>query len=767
MVFTNVLCKDKYVFVTMLGYWLLALCSCSEIQENESLNIPFVKVQKGNFVMGADLDPKYITAGEDEGWRSIFIQDEFPVREIDISYDFEISKFEITNLQYELFAPEHRAMRGSFKGISEEDNEAIVYVSWEDANEYAKWLSEQDNNYTYRMPTEAEWEYVARSGTRTPYSNGNASTIYENNPFSQDEQEAKNYQWPYPYTWSNGCRRWTTWKTDDCIGVEDVYPSDEEIKDVDLYVESGEPNSFGVYGMHGGVEEWVSDWYGLYDPESVVDPAGPQRGTFKVTRGGSHNDHIQHARSANRMSAAINDQHYLIGIRLVRTPKEQLIKHNTNEEEVRPWQENVLQSVFTWGNDSSEPIFELISLYELVPKLDDGSHYGSNAQLEQFGFDPESKSALLTGPLYTHNHSPTIVWCPNGDMLISWFSGESEVGPELTLLASRGKRQSDGTLKWTYPSEFLKAADRNMHSSNIIISSSKATQSGVLHQMASIGTTGRWDKMAMGYRKSIDNGATWSPVRMILELDHGHTKGMTMQGNMFETQKGDLVFVADDEGDSVSATGSLVVSSDGGESWHRRGHSSSTPGEKRIAGLHAAVAEIADQNDDGNPDLLAIGRDKGEYYDGMAPISLSIDGGSTWSRKASIFPSIKGEQRFGLLRLQYAATDSKPLLFVGFANEEFEAKNSEADPDKVKGLFVALSWDEGKTWPEEHRRVISNINGANSKQIGVAPWQKINTLTKNQGQEIGYMSIIQSPDGLIYLTDGKMVYTFNLSWILE
>ena len=85
----------------------------------------------------------------------------------------------------------------------------------------------------------------------------------------------------------------------------------------------------------------------------------------------------------------------------------------------------------------------MTSLYELVPMNEDGSHYGSMEQLLQFGFDPADNRPLLTGPLYTHNHSPTLVWCENGDILLSWFTGESEVGPELTLVASRGRRQKD------------------------------------------------------------------------------------------------------------------------------------------------------------------------------------------------------------------------------------------------------------------------------------------------------------------------------------
>jgi hypothetical protein len=416
------------------------------------------------------------------------------------------------------------------------------------------------------------------------------------------------------------------------------------------------------------------------------------------------------------------------------------------------------------------------SLYELVGMKKDGKHYGTENQLRQFGFDVENNKPLLTGPHYTHNHSPTISWAENGDILISWFSGESEIGAELTLLASRGKRQPNGSLNWTPPSEFLKAADRNMHSSNLLNNSAEirlGTESGFkLHQMASIGISGRWDKLALGYRFSADNGASWSPVKMVLELDHGLNDGASMQGNMLQLTNGDLVFVTDDDGDSISNTGSLVLSSDGGKTWERRGHSSTTPANKRIAGLHAAVVEIMDVNNDNQKDLLAIARDAGKYFEGKAPKSISTDGGRSWVRSASVFPSIRSGQRMAFVPLYYSKNSKKtvgdyPILFVSFANDSILAKDGEGNQNEVSGLFVSVSFDQGKTWPSEYRKVISDLKGNEKLEIEIAPWQRKNTLTKIKGQEEGYMSGTHTPDGLIYLTDGKIVYSFNLAWVLE
>ena len=148
--------------------------------------------------------------------------DEAPIHQVIISRPFRMGITEITNAQYESFRPEHRALRGK-NGVSLEDDEAVVNVSYSDAVAFCEWLSRKEGK-NYRLPTEAEWEYACRAGTYTLFSTGDGlPAVYHRN------QKV----------------------------VRDFDP-------VSLKVAQTPPNTFGLYDMHGNVEEWCLDWYGPY-----------------------------------------------------------------------------------------------------------------------------------------------------------------------------------------------------------------------------------------------------------------------------------------------------------------------------------------------------------------------------------------------------------------------------------------------------------------------------------------------------------------------
>lgn len=171
-----------------------------------------------------------------------------------------MSQCEITNAQYEAFDPSHKALRGD-GGFSTRDDEAVVNVSWNDAVQYCSYLSSLTGRL-YRLPTEAEWEFACRAGTQTPYYTGDSL------PASMLKHQK----------------------------------TERNLVPVDLSVRYGEPNSFGLYGMHGNVEEWCLDW---------VD------GIYRATRGGSHNTPIEYLTASSRAAALPDDKHTQIGFRVV------------------------------------------------------------------------------------------------------------------------------------------------------------------------------------------------------------------------------------------------------------------------------------------------------------------------------------------------------------------------------------------------------------------------------------------------------------------
>ncbi|MHC4345832.1 MAG: formylglycine-generating enzyme family protein, partial [Planctomycetota bacterium] len=131
--------KAMLIMLCVLGTGLLSVRASQAQGRASSAELEMVKIKPGTFTMGADLSADYITAK-----RGIFMQDEFPARQVTITYKFEMSKYEVTNAQYEKYDPKHAGLRGKAVGISADDNEAVVYVNWYDAMGFCKWLSSKD-----------------------------------------------------------------------------------------------------------------------------------------------------------------------------------------------------------------------------------------------------------------------------------------------------------------------------------------------------------------------------------------------------------------------------------------------------------------------------------------------------------------------------------------------------------------------------------------------------------------------------------------------
>ncbi len=155
---------------------------------------------------------------------------------------------------------------------------------------------------------------------------------------------------------------------------------------------------------------------------------------------------------------------------------------------------------------------------------------------------------------------------------------------------------------------------------------------------------------------------------------------------------------------------------------------------------------------------MALGR--GDNVDGRMPMSVSTDLGHTWSITASRFPPIAGGQRCVLLRLREG-----PLFFASFTGPRADmpsmAIRDESGSDRpVRGLFVAVSDDDGQTWP--HIRVVSDDGPDREMEtMDGRPF----TMGLHDAEPLGYMAVCQAADGMVHLISSRQHYGFNLAWL--
>ncbi len=169
-------------------------------------------------------------------------------------------------------------VRGSWRntGFPQADEHPVVNVSYNDALAFCAWLSRKEGA-TYRLPTEAEWEYACRAGTSTRYSCGDDPETLANVANVSDATAKK---------------RFPAWRS---ISSSDGYA---------FTAPAGRfrPNAFGLYDVHGNVWEWCADWYDshYYAQSPADDPPGPAAGAVRVLRGGAWSDAAWVVRSSFR-----------------------------------------------------------------------------------------------------------------------------------------------------------------------------------------------------------------------------------------------------------------------------------------------------------------------------------------------------------------------------------------------------------------------------------------------------------------------------------
>ncbi|QDZ26738.1 formylglycine-generating enzyme family protein [Noviherbaspirillum sp. UKPF54] len=297
------------------------------------LGMRLVLVPAGEFLMGSDETPDALAKDYPQYERRRFIElsDEAPVHRVRITHPFYLGQYEVTVGQFRKFlelsgyvpqsvadgtggygynpdydprtSPRGDAFDGrnpkySWRnpGFPQDDKHPVVNVTWNDAVALAEWLSKREG-VRYRLPTEAEWEYAARAGTRTRYDSGDdpQSLPTVANTFDADTQK----NWP----------QWKQYALAGHDGFAFTAP-----------VGSFAPNAFGLYDMHGNAWEWVADWYdeNYYARSPTDDPQGPADGSVRVRRGGSWHTWALYARSSYRNWNNPDTRYTLVGIRLLR-----------------------------------------------------------------------------------------------------------------------------------------------------------------------------------------------------------------------------------------------------------------------------------------------------------------------------------------------------------------------------------------------------------------------------------------------------------------
>lgn len=298
-----------------------------------SLGMRFVLLPAGEFLMGSDESVDALAAAYPRLERKRFedLADEAPVHRVRITRAFYLGQHEVTVGQFRCFlelsghvpqsqadgtggygynahydpattargdAFEGRDRRYSWRnpGFDQRDDHPVTNVSWNDAVAMAAWLSKQEG-VTYRLPTEAEWEYAARTGQRSRYQHGDDPQALTQSANTFDAAASANWQ------------RWEQHALRGNDGYAFTAP-----------VGSFAPNAFGLHDMHGNVWEWVADWYGedYYARSPVDDPQGPAKGNVRVRRGGSWHTWALYARSSYRNWNTPETRYPLVGMRLVR-----------------------------------------------------------------------------------------------------------------------------------------------------------------------------------------------------------------------------------------------------------------------------------------------------------------------------------------------------------------------------------------------------------------------------------------------------------------
>ena len=296
-------------------------------QITNSIGMKLTLVPSGEFMMGngesAEAAAAFFNQTYGGNLRAAGFNNEHPQHRVRITKPFYLGTFHVTRGQFRQFVAETGYKTDAEKGANpgahgldidkkefgyianyswrnpgfeQTDDHPAICVSWNDAAAFCKWLSAKEGK-TYRLPTEAEWEYACRAGTATRYNSGDdPETLARAGNIVDAMAKAK-------------------------------FPSLSGIKAGDGYAftspaGSFQPNAFGLYDMHGSAWQWCADWYGAeyYAVSPADDPTGPDSGSGRVHRGGSWFTGPADARSAGRSPATPDHRGNGTGFRVACAP---------------------------------------------------------------------------------------------------------------------------------------------------------------------------------------------------------------------------------------------------------------------------------------------------------------------------------------------------------------------------------------------------------------------------------------------------------------
>jgi len=679
----------------------------------------FARVEPAVFQMGAELREDVIASGSTRlgpNW------DEAPVHEVRLTQPYDVGVAKVTQAEFAQFKPAHEAYIKS-RGLAWRPDAPAMMVSWEDANAYCQWLGQREG-VNIRLPTEAEWEFAARNAT-----------------------------------------------------------------------------ALGLQQIGDGVMEWCLDWWAPYAAAVVSDPLGPERGDVRVTRNGDwfamygpvlrarggypykdpvsaeegvkRSDYwwelygpddpndartrvkdrsrlVMPARVTDRSATVPGDRRSNLGFRMVRAPA----------------------PTGTFRAPQPTPaVFRNVSPPPLAWKPQehpDRPHYFTNFHIQP----PDDLAGRQALPYFSRHHVPNITWCDNGDLLVICFSAPADYSEQMVHLITRMRH---GTDRWDPPARFFVIPDRNIDHGLL-----HNNGGGELHHYVplkgSLRYEGGWHGGA-GHgattikRVSTDHGATWSAPRIVHDYPAVQASTRNYQGqpslspfmSIVRRSDGALIMPCDIKSDGAIESpenkrhGSVMfVSRDNGDSWaeltrwgwNPEGHARAGGKAGWIAGIHNAPVELSGGR------WLSYGRH--DDIGGMAPMSLSEDGGRTWTYGPAPFGPIDTSQRQVMIRLAEG-----PILLVWFTDpvirnrerrklprQGLDFVDSAGNVHRGYGTFAALSYDEGATWPV--RKLVA--------EDPAKPWEA----ERDGGIN---MDVVQTPDGLIHLASSRAYYRFNIAWL--